>query len=161
MLFRSLAADPTQKVDVSKQHPETFVRLKRQLLEINASVMAEAPDWGSADEAPKSLSPHSDPAKERSSPDAELLAQIDAMDLPEGYRPGKEHQKYVDRRLAELSPQQQGRIRQLWKKKQRIDPNMPNRGFSFVRIMAYVAGGEKLAGGQSTTESTEHKEMEQ
>ena len=36
-----LAADPSQKVDVSKQHPEIFARLKRQLLEINASVMAE------------------------------------------------------------------------------------------------------------------------
>ncbi len=42
-----LAADPTQKVDVSKQHPEVFSRLKRELLKINASVMAEAPDWPS------------------------------------------------------------------------------------------------------------------
>jgi len=75
--------------------------------------------------------------------DAKFLAQIDAMDLPEGYRLGKEHQKYVDRRLAELSPQQRGRIGQLWREKQRIDPNMPNRGFSFVRILAFVAGGEK------------------
>jgi len=52
-----LAADPWQKVDVSKQHPEVFARLKRQLLEINASVMAEAPDWGSVDDAPTPSSP--------------------------------------------------------------------------------------------------------
>ena len=53
-----LAADPSQKVDVSKQYPEVFARLKRQLLEINASVMAEAPDWGSADEAPTPSRPN-------------------------------------------------------------------------------------------------------
>jgi hypothetical protein len=53
-----LAADPSQKVDVSKQHPEIIARLKRQMLEINASVMAEAPDWGSADEAPTPSSPN-------------------------------------------------------------------------------------------------------
>ncbi|MCP4002717.1 MAG: sulfatase-like hydrolase/transferase, partial [bacterium] len=40
-----LAEDPAQRIDVSDQHPEIFARLKRQLLEINASVMAEAPDW--------------------------------------------------------------------------------------------------------------------
>ena len=40
-----LTADPSQKADVSKQHPEVFARLKQQLLEVNASVMADAPDW--------------------------------------------------------------------------------------------------------------------
>ena len=68
---------------------------------------------------------------------------VDTMDLPEGYHPGNEHQKYVDQRLAELKPQQRGRIGQLWKEKQRIDPDMPNRGISFVKIMEFVAAGEK------------------
>jgi len=40
-----LANDPSQNRDVSKQHPEVFDRLKQQLLKINASVMADAPDW--------------------------------------------------------------------------------------------------------------------
>ena len=40
-----LAKDPSQKTDVSKQHPEVFDRLKKRLLEINASVMVDAPDW--------------------------------------------------------------------------------------------------------------------
>ncbi len=35
------------------------------------------------------------------------------------------------------------RALQLWEEKQKIDPEMPNRGFSFVNIMTYVAQGEK------------------
>jgi len=71
------------------------------------------------------------------SPNAELLARIDAGELPEGYVPAK-HQEYVDRRWPELSPEQVERALQLWKLKQEIDPDMPNRGFSFVKIMVYV-----------------------
>lgn len=77
------------------------------------------------------------------SPNAELLARIDASDLPGGYEP-TEHQQYVDQRMEALSDQQRGRISQLWKEKQRIDPEMPNRGYSFVKILAYVARGETL-----------------
>ena len=97
----------------------------------------------SADGTPATPSPKPDTPKTLNSPDAELLAQIDAMDLPEGYRPGKEHQKYVDRRLAELSPLQRARIGQLWQEKRRLDPDMPNRGHSFVKIMEFVAEHEK------------------
>jgi hypothetical protein len=74
---------------------------------------------------------------------AKLLARIDAGKLPEGYVPAK-HQEYVDRCWPELSPEQSARVNQLWKEKQASDPNMPNRGFSFAKILAYVAGGEKL-----------------
>nr|MBC8868960.1 DUF1080 domain-containing protein [Planctomycetota bacterium] len=74
------------------------------------------------------------------SPNAELLAQIDAVDLPEGYEPAK-HQQYVDRRMEELTEEQRGRIGRLWKEKEKTDPDMPNRGFSFVKILEYVAEG--------------------
>jgi len=40
-----LAVDPSQKTDISTQHPELLSDLKQQLLEIHASVMADAPDW--------------------------------------------------------------------------------------------------------------------
>jgi hypothetical protein len=40
-----LAKDPGQQKDVSKEHPEVLARLIQQLTEINASVMADAPDW--------------------------------------------------------------------------------------------------------------------
>ena len=40
-----LAKDPGQQTDLSTQLPDVFARLKKKLLEINASVMADAPDW--------------------------------------------------------------------------------------------------------------------
>ncbi len=40
-----LSRDPGQQKDLSKEHPEELARLVKRLLEINASVMAEAPDW--------------------------------------------------------------------------------------------------------------------
>ncbi|MHC4745287.1 MAG: hypothetical protein ACYS8Z_25510, partial [Planctomycetota bacterium] len=65
--------------------------------------------------------------------------------LPEGYILAR-HQEYVDRRMADLSGTQRARIGQLWKEKQRLDPNMANRGMSFVKILEYVAVGEEPAG---------------
>ena len=41
----NLARDPGQQMDVSTEFPDVFVRLKKKLLEINASVMADAPEW--------------------------------------------------------------------------------------------------------------------
>lgn len=76
---------------------------------------------------------------------AELLRRIDATPLPEAYDP-RHHQDYVDRRLAKLTEAQRSRINRLWQVKQRLDPDMPNRGFSFVRIMEYVATGGKRPG---------------
>jgi len=40
-----LARDPQQKNDLSAQLPNVLARLKNKLLEINASVMADAPEW--------------------------------------------------------------------------------------------------------------------
>jgi hypothetical protein len=40
-----LSTDPGQKTDISAQHPDITARLKKQLLELNASVMADGPDW--------------------------------------------------------------------------------------------------------------------
>jgi arylsulfatase A len=40
-----LEKDPSQKTDVSKRHPEVFERLKKQLSDINTSIMTAAPDW--------------------------------------------------------------------------------------------------------------------
>ena len=71
-----------------------------------------------------------------------LLARIDTRSLPPGYNPQK-HQDYVDRRMAGLSDAQRTQVGRLWREKLRIDPDMPNRGQSFVRIMEYVAGNLK------------------
>ncbi len=75
----------------------------------------------------------------KGSPNAKLLVRIDRNRLPEGYAPGKQHQPYVDRRLAGLSPRQRERIGRLWAEKRKADPDMPNAGQSFVKIMEYVA----------------------
>ena len=138
-----LDADPRQQKDISAQQPEVAARLKRQLLTLNASVMADAPDWLTPEEIAAEKTRLAAPAEPLpDSPNAELLARVDHNNLPDGYVPAK-HQEYVDRRIAGLSGAQRARIGQLWKEKQRLDPNMPNRGKSFVRIMEYVAGHER------------------
>ena len=63
--------------------------------------------------------------------------------MPKEYDPAR-HQQYVDRQIARLTNEQRARVSQLWKEKQKIDPDMPNRGTSFVRLMTYVAAGERL-----------------
>ncbi|NNE91356.1 MAG: hypothetical protein HKN23_06885 [Verrucomicrobiales bacterium] len=77
-----------------------------------------------------------------------MLKKIDTRELPKGYNPGagrnaeeshKLHQSYVDRRMGGMSPQQKGAVGQLWQQKVAVDPNMKNRGASFVRIMEHVA----------------------
>ncbi len=83
-----------------------------------------------------------DVAVAKNEPLAKLLARIDKNELPKAYNP-KTHQDYVDKRLAGFSPTQMAKVGQWWKAKQRIDPNMPNRGKSFVRIMEYIAEQEK------------------
>ena len=70
---------------------------------------------------------------------ANLLAQIDKNNLPEGYQ-GRYHQAYVDYVMDGLNAKKRSRIGQLWEEKRRIDPDMPNRGASFVKILTYVAG---------------------
>jgi len=40
-----LTTDPSQQTDLSRQRPDLVVRLKKTLLDINASVMVDAPDW--------------------------------------------------------------------------------------------------------------------
>jgi len=99
------------------------------------SVSARSPSHGEGRDAGRQSSRPMD------SPNAELLARIDAGELPEGYVPAK-HQEYVDRRMETLNDEQRSRLGQLWKEKERTDPNMPNRGSSFVKILAYVADEE-------------------
>ncbi len=40
-----LSTDPNQQHDIAAEQPEVLDRLKKTFLEINASVMADAPDW--------------------------------------------------------------------------------------------------------------------
>ncbi len=81
-----------------------------------------------------------------------LLELIAREELPPHYEPhrgrnAKEthelHQGYVDRVMARLTSTQGQRVGMLWKEQERVFPKMKNRGASFVRILAYVARGER------------------
>ena len=102
-------------------------------------VVGGHPDWLTPEEVATPTTRLTTPTAPLSnSPNATLLARIDSNELPSGYIP-QNHQEYVDRRMAELSGPQRHRISQLCQEKQRLDPDMRNRGQSFVRIMEYVA----------------------
>ncbi|MCH1506707.1 MAG: hypothetical protein L7V86_24230 [Verrucomicrobiales bacterium] len=120
-----LSNDPNQRTDIAAQHPELVARLKKQLQDIYASVLADAPTWGSgASTPPNGLE--------------KLLAEIDTYKLPQAYNPSN-HQPYVDKRMEGMTTKQRARLGHLWKEKQRLDPKMPNRGRSFIRILEFTA----------------------
>ncbi len=75
-------------------------------------------------------------------PNAKLLQKIAQTKLPEAYLNGK-HQPYVDATYKKLTEKQKHRIHILWQEKRKADPEMPNGGQHFVRIMEYVRHNEK------------------
>jgi len=140
-----LSTDPGQQKDIAKRFPEVAKRLTEQLLAINTSVLADAAVWGT-EQTREDAAPKQSPAPRSSAEDtalARLLTRIDQTELPEGYDVRK-HQAYVDKQMEALKSEQRGRIGKLWKAKRRLQPKMQNVGMSFVRILEYVAGGEKL-----------------
>ncbi|MHC4876954.1 MAG: sulfatase-like hydrolase/transferase [Planctomycetota bacterium] len=139
-----LSSDPLQKNDISKQHPEVTGRLKQKLLALYKDVMADAPDWGQKPRETTSSNPSSPGLSPEDRELSDLLTRIDQTELPDGYDVTN-HQPWVDRRMEALKPEQRGRIGRLWKEKRRLQPKMTNAGMSFVRILEYVARGEKLA----------------
>jgi arylsulfatase A len=146
-----LSKDLGQQNDIAKERPELVARLKKQAAAIYQSVMADAPEWLTPEELAAAKKPQENtperPAPGASDTDtAKLLARIDKNPLPKGYD-GSRHQPYVDRVMAGLKPEQRARVGQLWKEKRRLDPDMPNPGASFVRILTHVAGGKGEAVG--------------
>ena len=76
------------------------------------------------------------------------LNRIAQTELPEGYNPGAGrnseeshnlHQGYVNRRMGGMSDRQRSLVSHMWKQQQAVNPGMPNRGASFVKIMEHVA----------------------
>jgi arylsulfatase A len=140
-----LSKDPGQKDNIAQKRPELAARLKEQAAAIHRSVMAEAPEWLMGEELaaakkPRKNSPQRPATGASDAETAKLLARIDKNPLPKGYH-GSRHQPYVDKVMAGLKPEQRARVGQLWKEKRRLDPDMPNPGASFVRILSHVAGG--------------------
>ena len=145
-----LSKDLRQQNDIAKESPELVARMKEQAAAIYRSVMADAPEWLTPEELaaakqPQGNAPQPTAVGTSSSKTADLLARIDKNPLPDGYQ-GSSHQAYVDRVMAGLKPEQRARVGELWKEKRRLDPNMPNPGASFVKILTHVASGTGEAG---------------
>jgi hypothetical protein len=45
--------------------------------------------------------------------------------------------------MAGMSARQRGLVGQMWQQQQTVNPNMSNRGASFVRILEHVAENER------------------
>ena len=74
---------------------------------------------------------------------AALFAKIDKSEMPKAYIP-KQHQKYVDKRMASLPPNRRGRVGQLWNEFTRQNPDRRRDGAMFVRILEYVASNHSM-----------------
>ena len=140
-----LSKDLGQQNDIAKERPKLVARMKKQANLIYESVMFDGPEYGTPEEqaAAKKLPGNKPQRPATGAPDTDtgkLLSRIDKNDLPKGYQ-GSRHQAYVDKVMAGLKPEQRARVSELWKEKRRIDPKMPNRGASFIRILTHVAGG--------------------
>ena len=98
---------------------------------LNNSVLSDAPHWGGKEIQERPTTGNVDSIEL-----GRLLKKIDTNKLPKAYNPST-HQKYVDKRIEGMSIKQRQMLGRLWKEKQRIDPDMKNRGNSFIRILEY------------------------
>ena len=78
------------------------------------------------------------PAQKMDGPNAALLAKIDAGPMPKDYPGGNGHQPWVDGWMKKFSEEQRHQLGTLWAEKMRTDPDMPNKGTSFVKILRHV-----------------------
>ncbi len=70
-----------------------------------------------------------------------LFAKIDKAEMPAAYRT-MPHQKYVDKRMAEMPPQNRGLVGQLWNEFRQANPSRSRDGEMFIRILEHIASGE-------------------
>ena len=140
-----LSKDIGQQNDIAKKHPRLIAQIKKQANLIYKSVMADGPEYVTpkdlaAAKKPRGNALQAPVAETSSSKTAKLLARIEKNLLPGDYQ-GSSHQAYVDKVMAGLKPKQRARVGQLWKEKRRIDPDMPNPGSSYIKILTHVAEG--------------------
>jgi len=70
-----------------------------------------------------------------------LFAKIDKAEMPAAYRT-MPHQKYVDKRMAEMPPQNRGLVGRLWNDFRQANPSRSRDGEMFIRILEHVASSE-------------------
>jgi arylsulfatase A len=140
-----LSKDIGQQNDIANKHPRLIAQMKKQANLIHKSVMADGPEYVTPEDLTAAKKPRGNAlqrpvAETSSSKTGELLARIEKNSLPDGYQ-GSSHQAYVDKVMAGLTPKQRARVGKLWKEKRRIDPDMPNPGSSYIKILTHVAEG--------------------
>ena len=140
-----LSKDIGQQNDIANKHPRLIAQMKKQANLIHKSVMADGPEYVTPEDLTAAKKPRGNAlqrpvAETSSSKTADLLARIEKNPLPDGYQ-GSSHQAYVDKVMAGLKPKQRARVGKLWKEKRRIDPDMPNPGSSYIKILTHVAEG--------------------
>ena len=72
---------------------------------------------------------------------AALFAEIDKAEMPSAYVQ-REHQKYVDARIAGMPPQSRPRVGQLWNEFRQANPDRSRDGAMFIRILEHIATNE-------------------
>jgi len=70
-----------------------------------------------------------------------LFAKIDKAEMPAAYRT-MPHQKYVDKRMAEIAPQNRSLVGRLWNEFRQANPSRSRDGMMFIRILEYVGSSE-------------------
>ena len=78
------------------------------------------------------------------SPHGELLKKIDAMPAPEGIPVNKTLDKHFKKRMASFTDKQRRRFNTLRQGMDLVDPDMENRGLSYLKILEYIHRNEKL-----------------
>lgn len=85
------------------------------------------------------------PKTKRKKPDnLALFARIEKTELPAAYVP-REHQKYVDARIAGIPEHRRGRVGQLWHEFTKANPDRNHDGAMFIRILEHVANDQSTA----------------
>ena len=64
----------------------------------------------------------------------ELLKKIDSQAMPDSYV-GKNHQKWVDTRMAKLTEAQKALHGRLWEARRKLAPKKADVGQSFIKIL--------------------------
>ena len=78
------------------------------------------------------------------SPHGELLKRIDAMPAPKGIPGNKTLDKHFKKRMASFTDKQRKRFTTLRQGMDLVDPDMENRGLSYLKILEYIHHNEKL-----------------
>ncbi len=77
------------------------------------------------------------------SPHGELLKKIDAMPTPKGIPVNKTLDKHFKKRMASVTDKQRNGFQTLRQDMDLVEPDVENRGLSYLKILEYIHHNEK------------------